>query len=106
MRTYEQVSNYSSRGELLSVTKPDGTLISYDNDPMGRRITKRINGTITEKYLWKDAITLIAVYDGKNNILMRFNYADGRLPASRKKGKGVSPCFMTKRRQAELNVKL
>ena len=78
MTTY----NYSSRGELLSATLPTGTVISYDYDPMGRRITKRINGVIVEKYLWRDAITLLAVYNGNNNLISRFNYADGRLPAS------------------------
>ncbi len=78
--------NYSSRGELLSVTKPDGTAISYDHDPMGRRIAKKINGVIIEKYLWKDSITLLAVYDGNNNLISRFNYADGRMPVSMTKG--------------------
>ncbi len=73
---------YSSRGELLRVTKADGMLITYDHDPMGRRIAKRVNGVITEKYLWKDAITLLSVYDGNDNLLMRFNYADGHMPVS------------------------
>ncbi|OGP50208.1 MAG: hypothetical protein A2Y79_07835 [Deltaproteobacteria bacterium RBG_13_43_22] len=73
---------YSSRGELLSATLPNGTTIAYDHDPMGRRIAKRSNGTITEKYLWKDAITLLAVYDASDNLLMRFTYADGRMPIS------------------------
>ena len=73
---------YSSRGELLSATLPDGTTFTYDHDPLGRRIGKRVNGNITEKYLWKDAITLLAVYDASDNLLMRFNYADGRMPVS------------------------
>ncbi len=71
---------YSSRGELLEVTLPDGTVISYDYDPMGRRIAKRVNGTIVEKYLWSGRIRLLAVYDGNDNLLMRFNYADDRVP--------------------------
>jgi len=71
---------YSSRGELLSATLPTGTAITFDHDPMGRRIAKRVNGTISEKYLWKDAITLLAVYDVSDNLIMRFNYADGRMP--------------------------
>jgi RHS repeat-associated protein len=75
-------TSYSSRGEMLSVSLPSGTTITYDHDPMGRRITKRINGTITEKYHWKDAITLLAVFDSSNNLIMRFNYADGRMPVS------------------------
>ncbi len=75
-------TTYSSRGELLSATLPSSAVITYDHDPMGRRIAKRINGTIIEKYLWKDAITLLAVYDGNDNLIMSFNYADGRLPVS------------------------
>jgi RHS repeat-associated protein len=73
---------YSSNGELLSATLPGGNFITYDHDPLGRRISKRINGNITEKYLWKDAITLLAIYDGNNNLIMRFTYADGRMPVS------------------------
>ena len=43
--------SYSSRGELLSVTLPDGSLIEYVHDPLGRRIAKKVSGFITEKYL-------------------------------------------------------
>ncbi|MBI5604530.1 MAG: hypothetical protein HY879_14380 [Deltaproteobacteria bacterium] len=75
-------TSYSSRGELLSATLPGGTTATYDHDPMGRRIAKRVNGMITEKYLWANIITLLAVYDGNDNLLMRFNYADSRMPVS------------------------
>ncbi|MFV1950855.1 MAG: hypothetical protein ACC630_02685 [Nitrospinota bacterium] len=42
--------DYSSRGELLSATLPDGTVISYDHDhdPMGRKIARQINGVVVE----------------------------------------------------------
>ena len=73
---------YSSRGETQSVTLSDGTVISYDHDPMGRRITKRVNGNIVAKYLWSGKIRLMAVYDGNDNLIMRFNYADDRVPYS------------------------
>ena len=73
---------YSSRGELLEVVLPDGTVISYDYDPMGRRIAKRINGQVVEKYLWSGRIRLLAVYDNAGNLVMRFNYADDRVPYS------------------------
>lgn len=73
---------YSSRGELLSVTLPDSTLIEYVHDPTGRRIAKKVNGIITEKYLWQGLTRLLAVYDGSNNLVMRFEYADGRMPVS------------------------
>jgi RHS repeat-associated protein len=72
--------NYSSRGELVSVNLPDGRVIEYINDPMGRRIAKKVNGVITEKYLWGGLTTLLAVYDGSDNLLMRFEHTDTRMP--------------------------
>ncbi len=74
--------SYSSRGELLSATLPNGTLITYEHDPFGRRIAKKVNGVVTEKYLWAGRITLLAVYDASNNLVMRFNYVSGRMPVS------------------------
>jgi YD repeat-containing protein len=61
---------YSSRGELLSVTLPDGTLIEYVHDPLGRRIAKKVNGVVTEKYLWQGLTRLLAVYDRNDNLLI------------------------------------
>ena len=72
--------SYSSRGELSSVTLPNGTLIEYLHDPLGRRIAKKVNGAITEKYLWQGMTRLLAVYDGSDNLVMRFRYADARMP--------------------------
>ncbi|MBW2630983.1 MAG: hypothetical protein JRC90_04325 [Deltaproteobacteria bacterium] len=80
--TEETHYEYSSRGELLGVTLPDGTTIDYIHDPLGRRIAKKINGTITEKYLWQGLTRLLAVYDGSDNLKMRFEYADGRMPVA------------------------
>ncbi|NQT70398.1 MAG: hypothetical protein HQ552_12545 [Desulfobacteraceae bacterium] len=77
---------YSSRGELLNVTLPDATVIEYVHDPLGRRIAKKVNGTTIEKYLWQGLTRLLAVYDGSDNLLMRFEYADGRMPFATAKG--------------------
>lgn len=55
--------DYSSRGELLSVAFPDGRTIEYILDPLGRRVAKKVNGVITEKYLWQGLTRLLAVYD-------------------------------------------
>jgi len=38
--------NYSSRGELLIVVLPDGTAITYEHDPLGRRIAKMNGGQV------------------------------------------------------------
>jgi RHS repeat-associated protein len=86
------IYDYSSRGELLSVMLPDGRTIEYVQDPLGRRIAKKVNGTITEKYLWQGLTRLLAIYDGNDNLLMRFEYADGRMPVAMTKG-GSTYCL-------------
>jgi RHS repeat-associated protein len=74
--------NYSSRGELLSTNLPGGSLIEYLYDPLGRRIAKKIDGIITEKYLWQGFTRLLAVYDAHNNLVMRFKYTGVRMPVT------------------------
>jgi RHS repeat-associated protein len=80
---------YSSRGELLKVTLPDGNVIEYICDPLGRRIAKKLNGTVVEKYLWQGMTRLLAIYDGSDNLLMRFEYADDRVPMAMTKAGAV-----------------
>lgn len=48
--------------------------------PLGRRIAKKVGGTVTEKYLWQGRTRLLAVYNGTGALQQRFEYADGRLP--------------------------
>ncbi|MBW2136058.1 MAG: carboxypeptidase regulatory-like domain-containing protein [Deltaproteobacteria bacterium] len=81
--------NYSSRGELLGVDLPDGTAIEYIHDPLGRRIAKKVNGITIEKYLWHGLTRLLAVYDGSDNLLMRFEYADARMPVTMTRSDGT-----------------
>jgi RHS repeat-associated protein len=85
----ETTYSYSTRGELLSVTLSDGTSIAYVHDPLGRRIAKKVNGAITEKYLWQGLTRLLAVYDGSDNLVMRFLYGDSRMPVAMEKGVAV-----------------
>ena len=74
--------NYSSTGQLLSVNLENGKTIEYIHDSLGRRVAKKVDGQIVEKYLWLDLITLLAVYDANDNLIYRFNYASGRMPNS------------------------
>ena len=83
---------YSLRGELLQVNLPDGSVVTYEHDPLGRRIAKRIDGMIVEKYLWQGMTRLLAVYDGSDNLIQRFEYADGRMPVAMTQG-GVTYCL-------------
>jgi len=84
--TDETNYTYSSRGELLSVTLPDGRLIEYVHDPLGRRIAKKVDGLVAEKYLWQGLTRLLAVYGGNDLLLARFLYADGRMPVAMEQG--------------------
>ncbi|KPJ75573.1 MAG: hypothetical protein AMJ54_14645 [Deltaproteobacteria bacterium SG8_13] len=71
---------YSSRGELLQVDLPDGLIIEYLHDPLGRRIAKMINGEVVEKYLWLGRTRLLGVYDKDDQLLISFQYTDQRMP--------------------------
>ncbi|MEN8147241.1 MAG: RHS repeat-associated core domain-containing protein, partial [Campylobacterota bacterium] len=51
-------------------------------------MTKLKNGVVVEKYLWNDLTTLLAIYDGNDNFVQRFNYADGRMPLAYEDGTG------------------
>ncbi len=78
------VYDYSTRGELLSVDLPDGRTIEHD--PLGRRIAKKIDSVVVEKYLWQGLTRLLAVYDGSYKLITRFEYADGRMPVAMTNG--------------------
>jgi RHS repeat-associated protein len=64
------------------VDLPGGDVVEYVHDPLGRRIAKKVNGTVVEKYLWQGRTRLLAVYDGSGSLKQRFEYADGRLPVA------------------------
>jgi len=70
---------YTRSGQLNSVTLhqglPEQTLIEYVYNAAGQRVAKKVNGAITEKYLWAGITGLLAVYDADNNLLMRFEGA-------------------------------
>ncbi|MDI6797136.1 MAG: RHS repeat-associated core domain-containing protein [Desulfatibacillaceae bacterium] len=76
----------ASCGGLLRVDIPGETVVEYVNDPFGRRIAKKVNGNIVEKYLWQGQTRLLALCDGWDNLLCRFVYADARTPVAMEQG--------------------
>ncbi|QFR48818.1 DUF5011 domain-containing protein [Sulfurimonas lithotrophica] len=73
---------YNTYGTLTGVTLEDGTAIKYHLNPLNQKIAKEVNGVIVEKYLWENLTTLLAIYDGNDNLVQRYNYSDERVPIS------------------------
>jgi RHS repeat-associated protein len=73
--------SYGALGELREVVTPDKT-VTYQHNALNQRVAKLVDGTIVEKYLWADLTTLLAVYDAEDNLVQRFEYADGRMPVA------------------------
>ena len=66
---------YDALGNLLSVTLPDSTVISYEVDGLGRRVGRRVDGVLTHQWLYQDALNPVAELDGNGNLVSRFVYA-------------------------------
>jgi RHS repeat-associated protein len=65
---------YDALGQLLAVSQPDGTRIEYLIDARNRRIGKKINGTLVQGFLYRDALEPIAELDGAGQVVSRFVY--------------------------------
>lgn len=66
--------NYDVLGNLRNVTLPDTTQIEYLIDGQNRRIGKKVNGTLTQGFLYQDQLEPVAELDGSNNVVSRFVY--------------------------------
>jgi RHS repeat-associated protein len=70
---------YDGRGHLASVTLPGGVRADYDLDAYGRRITKRRNGTVQNRFLYRNALQPAAEVDDVGALMTRYIYARGEL---------------------------
>ncbi|MFB3786194.1 MAG: RHS repeat-associated core domain-containing protein [bacterium] len=70
--TYE----HNELGYLTGVTLPDGTRIEYLYDGRGRRVGKKVNGTLIQGFLYRNALAPIAELDGQGHVVSTFIYAD------------------------------
>jgi RHS repeat-associated protein len=66
--------DYGDCGELRGVGLADGTDISYEIDPLNRRIGKSINGTPVQQFIYQDALNPVAELDGDGTITATFIY--------------------------------
>ncbi|MCP4926358.1 MAG: hypothetical protein GY916_10470 [Gammaproteobacteria bacterium] len=65
---------YDVLGNLRQATLPGGMIIDYVIDGQNRRVGKKIDGVLTQGFLYKDQLNPIAELDGNNNITVRFIY--------------------------------
>jgi RHS repeat-associated protein len=67
--------SYEVLGNLLGVTLPDGTEITYLVDGQNRRIGKKMNGALVQGFLYQDDLRPIAELDDAGTVVSRFIYA-------------------------------
>ena len=66
---------YDALGNLVSVALPTGDTISYVLDAANRRIGRRVNGTLTQGWLYQSQLAPVAELDGSGAVVSRFVYA-------------------------------
>ncbi len=67
--------SYDALGNLLGVTLPNGTAITYLVDGQNQRIGKRVNGVLVQGFLYESNLRPIAELDGSGGLVSRFVYA-------------------------------
>jgi YD repeat-containing protein len=65
---------YDLLGNLTRVDLPSGTVLEYVIDGLGRRIGKKVNGTLQKAWLYGDALEPVAELDGTGVVVSRFVY--------------------------------
>ncbi|MGK5092044.1 RHS repeat-associated core domain-containing protein [Deltaproteobacteria bacterium TL4] len=68
--------DYDVLGNLRSVAQPDGKQIEYLIDGKNRRIGKKVDGILTQGFLYKDQLNPIVELNGNGQVVSRFVYAD------------------------------
>ena len=68
---------YDVLGNLKKVVLPSGSQIDYLTDGQNRRIGKKVNGNLSQAFLWQGQLQPIAELDGSGNVVSRFVYATG-----------------------------
>ncbi len=66
---------YDPLGNLMSVSLPGGAQIEYLIDGQNRRVGKRVDGVLTQGFLYQDQLKPVAELDGAGKIVSRFIYA-------------------------------
>ena len=79
--------DYDGTSKLAGLTLPNGTRVDYLLDGRGRRMGKKVNGTLVQAFLYQDGLRPIAELNGALTVVTRFVYAGGaNVPTYMSKG--------------------
>ena len=75
-----QVTNYTydALGNLLHVAPPSVPAIDYVVDGENRRVGKELGGTLSQGFLYQDALNVVAQLDGSGNLVARYVFGTRR----------------------------
>jgi len=65
---------YDVLGNLKSATLPGSITVDYVVDGQNRRIGKKVNGALTQGFLYQNQLNPVAELDGTGNVVSRFVY--------------------------------
>jgi RHS repeat-associated protein len=67
--------DYDALGNLLRVLLPTGDNIEYVIDGGGRRVARKVNGIVTNRWIYRDGLRIVAELDSSSQIIARYVYA-------------------------------
>jgi RHS repeat-associated protein len=67
---------YDELGNLLSVTMPSDTIISYVVDGSGRRVGRKVEGALVQGFLYSGPLRIVAELDSAGAVASRFYYGN------------------------------
>jgi RHS repeat-associated protein len=70
----EWIYGYDVLGNLLTVGLPEGDLVEYLIDGLGRRVGKIFNGTLISQWIYRDALKPVAELNGSGALIAQFVY--------------------------------
>jgi RHS repeat-associated protein len=67
-------NQYDALGNLLGVWLPNGDVVEYLVDGLGRRVGKKLNGVVTRQWLYRDGLKPVAELNGAGTLQKQFVY--------------------------------
>jgi RHS repeat-associated protein len=65
---------YNSDGALVHVQTPQGAVVDYVIDGLGRRVGRKLNGALQEGYLYDSQDRVVAITNGSGQVLKTYTY--------------------------------